>query len=78
MIRHVVLFKARKDASPQEIASAYAALAGLKETVPGILHFAIGPNASPEGMNRGYDHGFTIARMTMPIISSVGTSLMIR
>ena len=60
MIRHVVLFKARKDASPQEIASAYAALSGLKETVPGILHFAIGPNASPEGMNRGYDHGFVV------------------
>jgi hypothetical protein len=60
MIRHVVLFKARKDATPAEIDAVYAALRDLKRTVPGITAFSIGRNVSPEGLGRGYDHGFVV------------------
>ncbi|MCI0639966.1 MAG: Dabb family protein [Gemmataceae bacterium] len=34
------------------------ALAELKKRNPGMLHFAGGPYASPEGLNQGYTHGF--------------------
>jgi hypothetical protein len=38
----------------------FAELAGLKETIPGLLSFAGGPYASPEGLNRGFTHGFAM------------------
>ena len=60
MIRHIVLMKCKPDASQQDIDDMFAALAALKERIPGILAFEGGKNNSPENINRGYTHGFTI------------------
>lgn len=60
MIHHLVLFKIKKSATPQQIARMFADLAGLKAKVPGLLSFAGGAYASPEGLNQGYTHGFAM------------------
>jgi hypothetical protein len=60
MIRHCVLVKARPDVPAGELEAVFAALAALKDRLPGMLAFAGGPDASPEGLQRGHTHAFTI------------------
>ena len=60
MIRHIVLFRARGDLHPGSLEAIFDGLAGLKAAIPGMLDFKAGPDASPEGMQRGLTHGFTI------------------
>lgn len=61
MIVHMVLLKVRRDASEKAVRDVFAALAGLKTKVPGILSFSGGRYASGEGLNRGYTHGFSMS-----------------
>jgi hypothetical protein len=63
MITHMVLLRIRKNASKKETDGAFAALASLKTKVPGILSYSCGPYSSPEGLNKGFTHGFA---MTFP------------
>lgn len=58
MITHMVLFKLRRDVPQAEIDGIFADLAGLRRSIRGITSFAGGPYASPEGLQRGYTHGF--------------------
>lgn len=60
MIRHLVLMKCRADEAQTDLDAMFAALAALQEQIPGIVAFAGGANASPEGLTRGYTHGFTM------------------
>lgn len=60
MIRHVVLMKRRVGVGEAEIAAAKAGLAALRDIVPGIASVGFGPNNSPEGLNQGFDVGFTV------------------
>jgi hypothetical protein len=60
MIHHLVLLRIRRDVRPEEVARVFAALADLKGKIPGLLEFAGGPYSSPEGLNRGYTHGFAM------------------
>lgn len=60
MVRHVVLFRVRSDVSREAIAEVFAALAGLKEKIAGILAFSSGPYSSGEGLNKGFTHGFVM------------------
>ena len=57
MIRHVVLCKFRKDA---DVDAVFAAIAGLKDKIPGILSVTCGKDNSPEGLQKGFTHGFTV------------------
>jgi hypothetical protein len=57
MIRHVVLCRFRKDA---DVAAVFAAIAGLKDRIPGILAISCGRDNSPEGLQKGFTHGFTV------------------
>lgn len=60
MIRHVVLLRPAPGADPAAIAAALDGIVALKQTVPGILAVHTGGNVSPEGLGRGYTHGFTM------------------
>ena len=60
MIHHLVLLRFRRDVPPTAIADVFGALDGLRHTIPGLLTFAGGPYSSPEGMQRGYTHGFAM------------------
>ena len=57
MIRHVVLCRFREDA---DVAAVFAALSALKEKIPGILAISCGADNSPEGLQKGFTHGFTV------------------
>jgi hypothetical protein len=60
MIVHMVLMRVRRNVQMMEVQRAFAALAGLQRQVPGILGFSVGPNISPEALERGFTHGFTM------------------
>jgi Stress responsive A/B Barrel Domain len=60
MIRHIVLAKLRSNLTPAEMAGLSTALAAMKDEIPGIVAVSVGENNSPEGINRGYSHGFTV------------------
>ena len=57
MIRHVVLCRFRKDA---DVAAIFAAIEGLKQKIPGILAVTCGTDCSPEGLQKGFTHGFSM------------------
>jgi hypothetical protein len=57
MIRHVVLCRFRKDA---DVAAVFAAIEGLQHKIPGILAVTCGKDNSPEGLQKGFTHGFTV------------------
>lgn len=58
MITHMVLLKLRRDVPQAEIDGIFADLAALRRKIDGISSFASGAYASPEGLQRGYTHGF--------------------
>ena len=60
MIRHVVLFKLRTNLAPSTADDIFAALKSLQVQIPGIIAISTGPDASPEGLQRGNTHGFTV------------------
>jgi hypothetical protein len=60
MIRHIVLLRARPDVTDAEVAAILAGLGPISEKVPGILSVHSGRSESPEQIERGYMHGFTI------------------
>lgn len=60
MIRHVVLFKLRPGLPPETPGQIFAALKALQPQIPGIITVSAGQDASPEGLQRGNTHGFTV------------------
>jgi hypothetical protein len=58
MIVHMVILRVRKNVPSAEIERVFGAIGALQGEIPGILSYTWGPYASPEGMNRGYTHGF--------------------
>jgi hypothetical protein len=60
MIRHIVLLKARAEVSEAEIAAIFTDLAAIKDKLPGVLAIHSGRSMSPEKIERGYLHGFTV------------------
>lgn len=60
MIRHIVLTRFRPDVSEALIARLYAELSALIEIHPGASGFFAGRSTSPEHMERGFQHGFTV------------------
>jgi len=60
MIRHVVLFKLRPELGPAEVEKIHSDLVALKAVIPGMLNVSFGKDVSPEGLQRGHTHGFTV------------------
>jgi Stress responsive A/B Barrel Domain len=59
-VRHVVVFKYKKDAAPDKIAQVTRAFRDLKGKIPGITAFEVGINNSPEGKNLGFTHVYQL------------------
>jgi Stress responsive A/B Barrel Domain len=57
MIRHVVLVCFKPDA---DIPKIFAALKALQSKINGIVDISAGSDCSPEGLQRGNTHGFTV------------------
>ncbi len=58
MVTHMVLLRIRKDVPQKQVDAVFAELASLKGKIPGLLSFAGGKYSSPEGLQRGFTHGF--------------------
>lgn len=57
-LRHVVLFRFKDDASPEQIRAVEEAFVALPSKIPGIKGLEWGTNVSPEGLAQGYTHCF--------------------
>jgi hypothetical protein len=55
-VRHVVHFKFRKDATPEQIQNICDQFAALPQKIKVIDGFEWGTNSSPEGLDKGYTH----------------------
>lgn len=60
MITHLVLLRIRDDIPAHEVERVFDMLAGLRAKIPGLLSFSGGAYSSPEGLARGYTHGFVM------------------
>lgn len=60
MIHHLVLLRIQERTEPARVRQTFAALAGLKPKIPGLLSFAGGPYSSPEGLNQRFTHAFAM------------------
>jgi hypothetical protein len=60
MIRHIVLVRVRPDVTEAAIAAIFADLAAIRARLPGVLAIHSGRSESPEKIERGYLHGFTV------------------
>ena len=60
MIRHVVIFKLRAGLGGSVATEIFAALKALKNEIPGIIAVSCGADVSPEGLQRGHTHAFTV------------------
>ena len=60
VLRHIVLFKFKDDASEREVREVVDAFRALPEQIPQIRDLEWGTNVSPEGKAHGYTHGFTV------------------
>ena len=56
--RHVVLFKFKDSATPEQVKAVEAAFLALPSKINTIVDFEWGTNVSPEGKNDGYTHCF--------------------
>lgn len=59
-LRHVVLFSFKAEASTEQVNAVIQDFCTLKDKIPGIRHFEWGTNVSPEGLNDGFTHCFTL------------------
>ena len=57
-LRHVVLFKFKDSATPEDIAKAENAFVSLPNKISAIRDFEWGINNSPEGLDKGFTHCF--------------------
>jgi len=60
MIRHIVLLKARPAVSEEHITAIFADLDAIRAKLPGVMAIHSGRSESPERIERGYQHGFTV------------------
>ncbi|MBK9138531.1 MAG: Dabb family protein [Verrucomicrobia bacterium] len=57
---HMVSFKFKPEATPAQIKEVETAFAALKKQIPQIVSFEWGTNVSPEGLDKGFTHGFIL------------------
>ena len=60
MIRHIVLVRFKPDTTEAQISGILQGLATLTALLSGARNFVGGRSTSPENLERGYHHGFTM------------------
>jgi hypothetical protein len=65
-LRHVVLFSFKPAAAADEVDAIVAGFAKLPAEIPGIVSYEWGTNVSPEGLNDGFTHCFTLTFASAP------------
>lgn len=60
VLRHVVFFSFKSTSTPEDVKSVVDAFRDLQNKIDGIKSFEWGTNSSPEGLNQGLTHAFTL------------------
>lgn len=60
LLRHLVLFRFLPELADDQVASLIGAFAALPDHIPEVMSFEHGRNESPEGLDHGYTHAFTL------------------
>ncbi|OOG76399.1 Dabb family protein [Algoriphagus sp. A40] len=60
VLRHVVLFGFKETTSPEDVQKVIDAFKALPSQISEIKGFEWGTNSSPEGLNQGLTHAFTL------------------
>lgn len=60
VLRHVVLFKFKEDATEEQIREIETAFAALPSQIDSVQDFEWGVNNSPEGLEKGFTHCFLV------------------
>lgn len=63
-VRHVVHFKFKPEATPEQIAKITEEFAALKKKVEVVDSLEWGTNSSPEGMDKGFTHCWIVSFKT--------------
>ena len=59
-MKHIVAFKYKAGATPEQINEVTKAFKALPGKIPGITSFESGVNDSPENLNQGFTHVYLI------------------
>ena len=59
-VKHIVIFKYKSSATPEQIKEVTDAFGALKGKIPGIVSFEYGVNNSPENLNKGFTHVYLL------------------
>ncbi|MBM4042998.1 MAG: Dabb family protein [Planctomycetes bacterium] len=59
-LRHVVLFKFKAEATPQQIKAVEDGFRALPSQIPGVRSFEWGTDVSPEKLSDGFTHCFLV------------------
>ena len=59
-LRHVVLFAFKDGATAEQVDAVVTGFGQLPSAIPGITAYEWGTNVSPEGLNNGFTHCFTL------------------
>jgi hypothetical protein len=60
LLRHVVLFAFKDSATAEQVDGIVTNFGRLPAAIPGIKSYEWGTNVSPEGLNAGFTHCFTL------------------
>ncbi len=60
VLRHTVFFSFKETSSPEDVKAIVDAFRNLQNEIDGIESFEWGVNSSPEGLNQGLTHAFTL------------------
>jgi hypothetical protein len=60
LVRHIVAFKYKREASAEAIQQVTDAFRALQHEIPGIIAMEDGLNNSPEGKNHGFTHVYLL------------------
>ena len=59
--RHIVIFQFKANASAEKVRGVVEAFKALPSKLPAIQAFEWGTNVSPEGLDQGFTHIFTLS-----------------
>lgn len=60
VLRHIVLFKYKPEVTAAQLDEINRAFQDLKRQIPEVRDFERGVNNSPEGLNKGFTHGYLV------------------
>jgi Stress responsive A/B Barrel Domain len=60
VLRHVVMYKFKDTATPEQVQQVVDAFAGLPKKIDAVIGFERGTNVSPEGKSEGFTHVFVV------------------